>query len=216
MLWKKLVTEGHVRGARLRAAQPTLLLLAILLCVIGGYGAIRIKPPPSKQLEQQGSQEEIRAQVQQINDVFSKIPALTLDRPRASKLAPAFEVQRITKIITDQLDENGKLPEILPLQKISQDEFWGFNWSVENLQHYKNGNIILVGAIVSDERKIAPRQARPPIRWIGLFRKNKGQWLAYSLRFPNGYVSPDNSQMIRPTDYPKTFARLLPDAKEVK
>lgn len=214
MLWEQLVTEGHVRAARLRAAQPALISLAVLLCIIGGYGTLRINPPDAALNELSSSSETIQVQKQQINSFFSNLPDISLDANDTINLAPAYEIERTIKLITDSLNGNGKLPEVLPFQKLNKKEFWGMDWPAQNLHYYKKGKIILVGAVLSDERQIsAIRQKRPAIRWVGVFRKDKGKWSAYSLRFPDAFILGGKADTIKPSDFPVTFSRLIPDAK---
>ncbi len=210
MLWEQLVTDGHVRAARLRAVQPVLLWVAIVLCVIGGFGALVVDGPVVREFERQGERGQL-ADRRRVETACFNLPDIDLEQGEALKLAPAFEIERVVQLIVDGLNDDGRVPEVLPVLKVDRQGFWDFGWPVDRLGSFRKGNVILVGAVVADERQVsATRKARSPVRWIGVFRQSGGKWNGVSLRFSGAFVPAGRGQAIDPADFPVTFRHLVP------
>ena len=160
MYWKELVTDGHVRAARWRLAKPFIILLAIILCTIGGYGLLNFDAPEFPKVKTTNNVEKWSQKSTLIRGFFSNPPTVKLDAAAQAKLAPAYEIDKIVEIIQKSLDETNQMPSSLPLIKMVKGDFWQFDWSVENLPYFIEDNIIVVGAVVSGEHNLTTEEDR--------------------------------------------------------
>lgn len=218
MLWRVLVSDGHVRAAKLRTVMPWWLAGAIIASALGLVGLLAIAPPTSREVSTERSQTydqrrpmPEQATAQAVTRFFRALPPVELDAETRTRLAPAYEINRILPLITESLNQTGRLPEHIDFTDVNREGFWREPWDVTSLRAYRRGNLYLIGAIVSDEREIrAQRIARPPVRWLGVFRRVDGQWHGYTLRFDNAYLPPSPAVAIDPASVPVTMERLLP------
>ncbi|WP_270373658.1 hypothetical protein [Marinicauda sp. Alg238-R41] len=211
MDWEQLVSEGHVRAARLRAAQPAVLFTAIALCLIGAYLIMQVEPAPVRALDQGARLERHQKTSNQLRAFFRTLPEIALTGEEQAQLAPAHEIERIVPLILDSLNESGELPEILPMQELRASQFWSLDWPVDTLLTDSKEGLILVGAVLSDEPVMRRERTLPdPVRWIGVFRRADNEWHGYSLRFSGAYM-PSETASLDPANYPVTFADLIPE-----
>ena len=211
MEWQKLVSEGHVRAARLRTAQPIVIGLASFLIVVGGMGVMALSPPRASDILDYGSVERLEERSARIEAFMRSVPAPDLTDAQINTLAPAYELQQVATLISASLNETGALPELLPFEERNRSEFWGFEWDNNRLNTLERGGLILVGAIVSEEWNVnRQRVIQDPVRWIALFRQtDDGSWVTYELWF-TGAARTDGLTVIDPSDYPIAFNELIP------
>ncbi len=219
MQWEELVTDGHVNAAKMRAARPFILGFGLLIFLFGGalFGEYGRFDPASISLNK--NEQQIDTRRKSIDRVFASIKLPKLDDTAKAKMAPAYELPVIAEAILSSLNENGKLPDTLPITELSKAEFWQFDSDVGKIQLLGVGKLKLIAARVTDEQRQRRYNVRVPAEerlWIGLFRKGKdGKWQAYSLSGRingKGLLSVEGTDRLNPARYPVTFEKLIPKA----
>ena len=229
--WEHLITEGHVRAARLRRVAPYTIALGIALVVIGVYGFIHL----STQTGVSGIdlQQSLQGKVRDYrHPVLKKIEAMRIDREftedQILQIATEEKLSKAVQKIMASLEEKDALPSD-DFQTLKPEEFWGKSWPtdvpVTTALTVKKENVLAVGAIVNigDERYSTQKL------WIGLFKKsddkawgllnsvfpeNKGKWQFASLKAGNFYVLPDKP-FVTPDEVTVSLRQLM-EIEEVK
>lgn len=195
MLWELLVTDGHVRAARLRRLQPWIIALGVILLWLGVV-IMRLGPDL-----QQGSsaamklQERLMHLQQHAESTFQKIPPLSLSADALTSLPSAREVAEVVASITKSLNASGDLPEAeIKFKEADEATFWNGDWGTEQLQYLRDGDNILVAGNVSTGAPNYPQGAR----WLGLFHRGENvkgdkQWV---------YASLVSGNVFAPREYP--------------
>ena len=227
--WERLITEGHVRAARLRSARPYAISLGIALVDVGFYGFMYLSAPsPENSFNPErivlSKAEEYRRPVQQ------KIDAMRLTRKfngeEIAKVATPQELTHRVQNILTALHEKGELLDE-GFRTLEAKEFWDSPWPqddpVTTAFVVNKGDLIAIGSYVNEGDEENP-DLKP---WIGLFKKeadkawgmlnfvfpeNKGQWLFASLKDGPLYVLPD-----KPSANPQDIAvsmRALMDMED--
>lgn len=206
--WERLITEGHVRAARLRSTRPYAISLGIALVVIGFYGFLYLSAPsPENSFNPERivhtKAEEYRRPVHQ------KIAMMRFTRKfngeEIAKVATPQELTHRVQNILTALHEKGELLDE-GFRTLEAKEFWDSPWPqddpVTTAFVVNKGDLIAIGAYVNDGDEENP-DLKP---WIGLFKKqtdkawgmlnfifpeNKGQWLFASLNDGSFYTLPD-------------------------
>ena len=204
MIWEMLVTDGHVRAARLRRLQPWIIALGIVLIWLG-FWIVRQGPDLAPGVPAQAKiQERLMELVRQVDFTIQKLPQAQVTPEAAKQLPPAKEVAEVVAAITKSLNESGDLPEkdITFVEAKNEEAFWKGDWGTEQVTYLRDGPNVLVGGLVSVGSPSYPQ----PARWLGLFhrgeiasgaKKGDKAWAYASLAFGNvfaprelAYVSP--------------------------
>ena len=187
LLWELLVTEGHVRAARLRRIQPWIIVTA-LLCVWGGIWVARlapaIQPQTSVAMRIQQRLTEIQAREAFAFTLLSRAP-LRPEQP--DRLPPVSQIPQVVQALLGSLNDTGSLPEqSLKLGKLDAADFWAGHWPTEQVSYVKSGGTYLLGAYAH----VGPSTSVQPVRWLGALKRIDGKWQYASLGGTGTYVPP--------------------------
>jgi hypothetical protein len=218
MLWEMLVTDGHVRAARLRRLQPWLIAIGIVLIWLG-YMVVRAGPDLAPGVPAGAKLQERLMHLQQhAQSTFQKLPRLDIARDAQNSLPPAREIAELTAAITKSLNDTGDLPEDdLKLVEVDDEEsFWKGEWGIEQLHYWRDGDNVLVAGNVS----VGSPQYPQPARWAGLFHRGeteKGEmtWVYGSLAAGNLFA-PGELPYMAPQQVALSLEPFLPEMPEVE
>jgi hypothetical protein len=212
MLWELMVTDGHVRAARLRRLQPWIIALGILLLWLGVV-IVRLGPDLGQGASASMKLQERLMKLQQHAETsFQKIPPPALSPEALKALPPAKEVAEVIAAITKALQASGDLPDgDIKFKEIDEETFWKGDWGTEQVNYLRDGNNLLVAANVSTGAPNYPQAAR----WIGLFHRGetaKGdkQWAYASLAAGNVFA-PRELPYVSPQQVALSVQSFLPE-----
>jgi hypothetical protein len=216
MLWEMLVTDGHVRAARLRRLQPWIIALGIVLIWLGIW-IVRLGPDLVPGVSaQQKIQERLMKLGQQVEFTVQKLPAAQVAPEAAKQLPSAKEVAEVIAAVTKSLNDSGDLPDddIKFTEAKNEDAFWKGDWPLENVVYLRDGPNLLVGGLVSVGSPSYPQ----PARWLGLFHRGeieKGEkkgdkvWTYASLSANNVGFAPREFPYVAAGQVPMSLAPFL-------
>jgi hypothetical protein len=187
LLWEELVTDGHVRAARLRSVEPWLIGLGALLILGGIYMSALILPNPAP--DDRGAR--IAAEVGKVQAgaiaAMNGLPSVPVPSDRLANPVSASQISRVSAAILDDLNGSGDLPtDKLNMNVVDADTFWHHQWFFSSLNVTSSGDTTLVGAIVNEGSPSSPQLTR----WLGVFRRRDGHWEAVSIAAPGFYIDP--------------------------
>jgi hypothetical protein len=193
MLWEQLVTDGHVRAARLRRIGPAFLLVAaILLCL--GVGAL-LRPP---RLEiglyaRNVLNNRVGALRQAVAQRLAQIAPLSLSPEEIKALPPTSALSDVLKRLRDSLKAD---PPALsaPFTALPDSaKFWSGEWPRGQIAYLESGDLKAFGAIVVPKPDNTNAYYQPPptqpVRWLAIFRKTPNGWEDVALQ-GSGFVVP--------------------------
>ena len=187
LMWELLVTDGHVRAARLRRLQPWIIALGVVLLwcgiIIAGLGpSIQPKTSVAMRVQERLAQLQMRASV--AFNALSRVPPRP-DKPE--RLPSVTELPEVVQALLTSLNTSNKLPEgNLKFTKVDQDAFWAGNWPTEQISYLKSGDRYLVGAYAH----VGPATSQQAVRWVGAVKNIDGKWQYATLGWPGLYVPP--------------------------
>ena len=187
LTWELLVTEGHVRAARLRRLQPWIIALAVLLLVSGvlvsGLApSIQPKTSVASRIQQRLGQMQMRAAA-----AFTTLSKLAPRLPKPDRLPADREILEVIPALLSSLNASGDLPEgNLTFGKIDEDAFWAGEWGTERVSYLKSGDTYLLAAYAH----AGPATSTQPVRWVGIVKKISGKWQYASLAWSGLYMPP--------------------------
>jgi hypothetical protein len=199
MLWEMLVTDGHVRSARLRRVQPWIIALGIVLLWLGII-IIRMGPDLQTGTSAAGKlQERLMKLQEQAEFTFRKLPPLTMPADAQKSLPPAKEVAEVVSATLTTLNQSADLPDDVKFKEAADAEaFWKGDWGTEQIAYLRDGDNVLVGGNVSMGSPAYPQ----PSRWIGMFHRGentKGEkhWM-YASVVAGSQFAPRELQYVQP------------------
>jgi len=216
--WEHLVTEGHVRAARLRTITPLVVALGIALVVLGvsGFSYLSMLDGPAG-----FNLREIL--ILKTHDykrpVLERVRSFYFDRrftqDEVAKIADQERLSEAVQNILTKLEDKEALPED-DFQLLSAKDFWEKPWPSDvpvtmALAVVKDG-LVAVGTIANADDDHSP-VLKP---WIGLFkRKERGffslgkeKWIFASLSGPQFYVLPDKPS-VKAEDITVSLSQLM-------
>jgi hypothetical protein len=209
MLWEQLVTDGHVRAARLRRLQPWIIALGLVMLWVGIFIsqlAPKIQPQSSvaSRIQERLAQSQQRAAA-----AFTQLSQVPQHVDKPESLPPASEIPDVVKAMLQSLSSDNKLPtDSLTVQEAKRDAFWSADWGTERVNYLRSGDTYLFGAYAHLGSSAAPQ----PVRWVGAFTRTSGKWLYASIAGPSLYVPP-GLPGTRPEAVSLTLASFLPPSK---
>lgn len=217
MLWELLVTDGHVRAARLRRLQPWIIALGIILLWVG-FVIVQLGPDLAPGMPAEAKLQERVGKLQQhAETTFQKIPPLTLSADAQKSLPPAKEIAELVTAITRSLNETGDLPEDeLKFAEFEEvEDVWKGDWGLEKLNYARDGDNLLVAGNVSVGTPAYPQ----PSRWMGLFHRGANLagddvWVYVSIISGNLFA-PRELAYVSPSEVPLSLQAFLPEPPEV-
>ncbi len=197
LLWELLVTDGHVRAARLRRIQPWLIATG-LLCIWAGFRvahlAPALQPQTSVAMRIQQRLTEIQAREAIAFTALSRAPVRP-DQP--DRLAPVSQIPQVVQALLTSLNDSGSLPEqSVKLGKLGTEAFWAGTWPTEQVSYVKSGRTYLLGAYAH----VGPSTSVQPVRWLGVLKNIDGKWQYASLAGVGTYL---------PAGLPSTSAQSI-------
>jgi hypothetical protein len=208
MLWEQLVTDGHVRAARLRRVQPWIIIFGLILLwagiIISELGP-KIQPQSSvaQRIQERLAQHQLKAAA-----AFTQLAQVPQRVDKPDSLPPVSEIPQVIKATLESLNGQNKLPAEPPFEEIKRAEFWSAQWGTERVYYMKSGGTYLVGAYAHVGSSTSPQ----PVRWVGAFSKASGSWLYTSIGGPGLYVPP-GAPSTGPTAISLTLDPFLPPLK---
>ena len=207
MLWEHLVTEGHVRAARLRRVSPAFLALSALLVALSGMYAI-YQPPVSVALASPDLLMSQRKQqlIQEVQARFLKAPLLSVSSADLQEFPPEDQLPAVLKALKDSLQSTGSLPSTFPITAAKDpDAFWSWDWPYKSVVSLDRGDLRAFGAVVAST---PPNGASRPVRWLAIFRKTSSGWNDVDVR-ANGFVILKDEPQVSPSDIPVSLNELM-------
>jgi len=211
MLWESLVTDGHVRAARLRRLQPWLIALGLILIWIGLWIARAGPQIGANTSFQQILQQRVMDARMHADNTLNSLPRLAMQTPEAKSLPPVRELEEVIETIRKSLNESNDLPEDdIDFKELDDEDFWKGDWGTERIVYMKDGNTYLVGANVNTGNENYPQ----PARWLGAFKQVKSAW-EYTTLAANGTVHRIGARPAVPASQLVLFLEsFLPDMPE--
>jgi len=206
--WERLITEGHVRAARLRSARPFFIWPGVALVALGVLGFLYLSAPSHTDAFDPAQIVLSKAENYR-RPVLQKIDAMRFPRrfndEDVSKIATSEKLARAIQNILASLDEKDAFPND-GFQTLQPSEFWDKPWPqdvpVTTAFVVNKGELMALGAYAN-----AGDAENPELKpWIGLFKKqddkmwglfnwmlpeNKGKWMVVSLKDGSFYAHPD-------------------------
>jgi hypothetical protein len=207
VLWEALVTDGHVRAARLRRMQPWIVGLGILLLWLGFWIASRAPAVRHEKSAQMILQERIVKAHQRADAALAALPRLAPGAPAAGPLPPLAEVAGVVQQTLQSLDKSGDLPAgAIDFVETDRNAIWKGDWTAERVHYARSGDVVLVAATVNAG---VPARVQPA-RWMGAFKKFGERWQYCSL-LGAGLMAPRDFPAVPPSQIAMSLAPLLPD-----
>ena len=207
LTWELLVTEGHVRAARLRRLQPWIIALAVLLLVGGALvsglaPSIQPKTSVASRIQQRLGQMQMRATA-----AFTTLSKLTPHVEKPDRLPPDREIPEVVQALLNSLNASGDLPESnLTFSKLDEDAFWAGDWGSERVSYLKSGDTYLFAAYAH----AGPATSTQPVRWVGVAKKMNDKWQYASLA-ASGLSVPPGLPATSPQSVALSLDPFLPD-----
>jgi hypothetical protein len=206
--WRELITEGHVRAARLRRLQPSFVTIGLGAMLIGFFLAANFQPKESLDRGEPTADTIVAAAKRPAIQAMANLPALTIQGDDIKPLVASSEASQLAATILAGLASTGSLPhDPPPMKPMTPADFWSGDWPIDALPVTETRNLKLVGAIF----KTPVQGVYQPVRWIGVFEKRGGQWKFLSLKAPGFFVIA-GQPTAKAEDIPVTLRPLLPPA----
>jgi hypothetical protein len=209
LLWEQLVSEGHVRAARIRRLQPGIIALGLLLIGVG----IRIAglaPAIRPASTVAGRIEQRLAHIQSATvAAFTRLTRAPVRPAHPEKLPPVGEIAQVVQTVLQSLNGADELPfDAVTLQKARQAAFWSGDWPTQRLEYLNGSGLYLLAAEAHAGSSTDPQ----PVRWVGAFKRIGGKWQYATLAWPGLYVPPGYPS-VSPQSLPLSLRGLLPPRK---
>jgi hypothetical protein len=209
LLWEQLVSEGHVRAARIRRLQPWMIVLGMLLIglgikIVGLAPAIQPGSTVTARIEQRLSRIQAAA-----GAAFTRLTGTPLRPQHPDRLPPVDEIPQVVQTLLESLNGSNKLAfGAVTLESVRPAVFWSGEWPTERLEYLKASGLYLVAAEAHTGSSAYPQ----PVRWIGVFKKIGSQWQYVTLAWP-GLYAPPGYPSVSPQSLPLSLRGVLPPSK---
>ncbi len=208
MLWELLVTEGHVRAARLRYLAPFGILAGIFLLAAGWYV---LSTAPSSQGFYSGSDFILRQRADQVRqpvlNAFAQVPTLYIAADQVKQLTPEGALPDVLKAVSDGMARGSLSADLSVKEAKSAAEFWSWDWPHDKLISLDRGDLRAFGAVVFSHGQ-AGQSIPGPIRWLAIFRKFPAGWDNVAVQ-ANGFTTPPGEKTAAPADIPVSLRTLM-------
>lgn len=206
--WQTLVTDGHVRAARIRRVQPWLISAAVISILVGWQLLGSIAPSKAENDRDRVLYAAVESQRRLAQYAFSRMPAPSVGRSRVAASPASSEVATFEAQILESLDRTGELPEQLPngprIRSVESPAFWRTPWSAGELVASSATRVRIVGGIVNSGSPDFPVAER----WLAVFRRGATRWEAVWIAAP-GFVGAPETPGVGIRDIPVTLSQLL-------
>lgn len=209
LLWEQLVSEAHVRAARIRRLQPWIIALGVLL-IGAGFKIAGLAPAIQPGSTVAGRIQQRLSVIQSTtNAAFTRLTGTPAHPQHPDKLPPVAEIPQVVQTLLKSLNDSDKLAfDAVTLKKVKSTAFWSGDWPTEELDYLKASGLYLVAAEAYAGSSTYPQ----PVRWIGAFKEIDGKWQYATLAWPGLYVPPGYPS-VSPQSLPLSLRGLLPPLK---
>lgn len=184
LIWEQLVTEAHVRAARLRRIQPLLVGIAIAMMIIGVFILQRIKPPEVENDRLKTLTTYVERQQWRVLEAFSGLPRPRISPSEVARLIDGPATFTLHQEILTELNRAGDLPANPKLREVEPSAFWRSPWPKDRLVWTGSGDVRVVGGLVNAGDAEFPA----PARVIIVYRRHGDDWTAVTVDAP-GFIS---------------------------
>lgn len=204
MLWELLVTDGHVRAARLRRAQPWVIALGLLLLWVGLWivhkgPEIRTAASVPALVQERLAQAQLAATAP-----FALLQSAQVSAADLQRLPNATELPELIETIRRSLQDHDRLPRSeIDFVELKPAAFFAGAWEPEQVAYVNSGNSYLFGARVHRGSATSPQ----PARWIGIMKRLGGEWQYATVA---GSTGPSNLPTVAPNAIALTLEPLVP------
>lgn len=184
--WEQLVTDGHVRAARVRRIQPVLVTLAIALMVVGWtlMGAANRFQSGGSSARQEALSTVVQQRQWRAIDAFAGMPAPRVGKSQIKTLPLAATLTTTQSRIITELNRAGEVPEDLHLREVEPSEFWRVPWKPGELITTHSGSVRIVGGLINR----GSAEYGDVARWLGVFSRQSGEWKGLSIIAPGFFA----------------------------
>ncbi len=193
----------------MRWIQPWLIALAILAILFALYLAAAVRPTPRNDLgDSRSGLDQAERLRQPIDAALNGLPALNARQDEGNTLPLVADVEpKVVQPLLAELNRSGHLgTNDLTVAAWSVEDFWRRPWPHDaSLVGTGTGDVRLVGT-VANQGNTSYVAAR---RWLGVFRKRRGQWQVASAS-DGGFYPPSEAQSVSLRDIPLTLKPVLP------
>ena len=211
MLWESLVTEGHVRAARLRRLQPWLIALGLILIWLGIWIARSGPSIGANASFMQSLQQRLQDLRMHADRTAGSLPQPVVPPAEMKRLPPARELAAMLVAVRRSLVDSNDLPEDdIDFKEVDVDEFWKGAWPLETVVYSEDDDTYVFGAIVNLGNEQYPR----PARWLGAAKRMKNGWEVSTLAAGNGVNAVENVPTAQPSQLALSLEDLLPEQPE--
>lgn len=202
--WERLVTDGHVRAARIRKAQPWIVALAIILTLIGwgamssisGYEGVN-----DRETTLSGEVEKRRLEAQR---AFAGLPPPSVDEQDKTSIMLASELPALQSDILTGLKQDDEIPSNAHVKIVDDEEFWRTPWNPNEVVGATGSSVRIVGAVINSGDAEFPNIGR----WLAVFRKKDGEWDVVTIDY-DGFVSVPDTASTQIDKIPVTLSPIL-------
>jgi len=216
MLWEELVSDGHVRAARLRSIQPLVIGIAVTLVLAGSAIFLLLyrpseSSPLAEVIKKRLDREQDRA-YRGFRLVGDGRTYLADNERKGKTLKDALSQAALAQLIDADLrslQATDKLAS-LPVSQVKQppEIFWQLLWPLGEVDYMEGDKTFILGATVVQS---SVGQELPPLgRWMGIFKKAGGQWYFAQLQNHNALLELAGPKVIDFGELPLTIEPFIP------
>jgi hypothetical protein len=208
--WEQLVTEGHVRAARVRMIAPYIIGFGILAVMAGVYGLLLMTSNtslPSMSEILQKRLNAFKAPVIQPFQYISTVPSMTMEQMK--DVPPASELPKVIEMLKASLQANEAYPKEFNelIKEVNPSTFWQGKWPAVGIMTINKGNLRAFGTtVIQDTDKLYG--GGMPARWIGIFKHISKEWLIVSINYP-GMIAPREFPAAPPDELSVSLKSLM-------
>jgi hypothetical protein len=208
--WEYLVTDGHVRAARLRWMQPWLVTIGSGFLVVGFFLAVGVSGPATTINSTNRLGSEVSDAQKPVVEAVNGLPPLKFAEGTTPQLVAAKEIgSALIPLVLGELNKHDRLPsDQVEISTATASGFWRKEWPHDKLIATGNDTVKLVGGVVNagSEAYVVPR------RWLGIFRKTSGKW-QYATAEGSEMIAVENQPHVLPEAIPLTLSPTLPEER---
>ncbi|MEO1169889.1 MAG: hypothetical protein AAFW97_14370 [Pseudomonadota bacterium] len=206
--WEQLVTDGHVRAARVRRIQPVLVGLGIFLILLGWWSFSSIETSATENNRASTLQGEVDRQQREARLALAGLPAPSVGREDLSRIPTTEQATEIERQMLDTLDASNEVPAALPndldVQSLDAEAFWNDAWEPGTAYVVDTRRVKLLGVILNGGSAEYPQLQR----WLAVFRRAEDRWDVVYISAPD-FIGPPETPSVEIGEIPITLRPVL-------
>ncbi|MGP1354053.1 MAG: hypothetical protein ACTS1Z_12085 [Parasphingopyxis sp.] len=206
--WEQLVTDGHVRAARVRRIQPVLVGLGIFLILLGWWTFSSIETSATENNRASTLQGEVERQQREARLALAGLPAPSVAREDLSQIPTTDQATEIERQMLDSLNASNEVPASLPngldVQSLDTEAFWNDAWEAGTAYVVDTRRVKLLGVILNGGSAEYPQLQR----WLAVFRHADGDWEVVYISAPD-FIGPPDTPSVDIGEIPITLRPVL-------